>query len=172
MTRPTSWSIKLRALAAAGLHDRARAGLAALAPAALGRLPRDRDHLGTLGALARTALALGALEHARALEQLLAPYEQHFAVQVAALCEGAALQLLGSLAAALGRPEQAIARLQAGIEASERAGLTVCALQARLELSRLLAAHNAPAERARGAELERLARTELERLGLHAFAAR
>jgi eukaryotic-like serine/threonine-protein kinase len=162
---PSVWGIKVRALAAAGLQDVARAALHAVAPEALARLPRDRDHLGTLGALTRAALQLGSLPYVQALYAQLEPYSDRFAVQAGSLCEGSVAQLRGMLALALGRDVEAIAQLEASIEHSERAGFTLCALSARLDLARGLARASSASDRQRAAELQVRARTELEQLG-------
>jgi eukaryotic-like serine/threonine-protein kinase len=94
---PNIWALKCRALAAAGLIDEARATLSFVPPARLAALPRDRDYLGTLGALARTAIALGALDYAQAVYPLLAPYPDRFAANVSFFNEGRVSELLGLL---------------------------------------------------------------------------
>ena len=131
---PSIWSLKVRALAAAGLHEDALAALRTVAPNRLSLLPCDRDYLGTLGALARAVITLGALEYAEAIYALLAPYPRHFAAHVAFFCEGSVSELLGRLARLLGRPNDATRHLEAGVAASDRAGLGGCAAQARLAL--------------------------------------
>lgn len=163
---PSIWSMRVRALQAAGLYDQARAALGAVSVAGLAKLPCDRDYLGTLGALARSALALGALEHAAALYELLAPYPRHFAAHSSFFCEGSVSQLLGLLAQALGRPTDAREHLEAGIEISVHAGLALCTVQARFELARFLRSRGCAAERARARALERDAFDEARRIGL------
>jgi DNA-binding winged helix-turn-helix (wHTH) protein len=167
---PNLWATKVRALTAAGLRDEARAALETIAPERIARLPRDRDHLGTLGALARAALQLDSPPHLHALYAQLAPYCDRFAVQVASLCEGSVAQLLGMLAFALGRPADAIAHLEDAVAQSDRAGFTLCALSARLELARCLEHGSSRAQRQRAAELQRHAREEIARLGLAGLA--
>ncbi len=131
---PSIWSLKVRALTAAGLHEDARAALRKVAPHRLAFLPCDRDYLGTLGALARAALTLRVLDYAEALYPLLAPYPTYFAAHVGFFCEGSVSELLGRLARLLGRPNDAIHHLETAVVASERAGLAVCAAQARAAL--------------------------------------
>jgi hypothetical protein len=94
---PNIWALKARALAAAGLWHEARATLDFVPPARLAALPHDRDYLGTLGALARTAIALGALDHARALCPLLAPYPDRFAANISFFSEGRVSELMNLL---------------------------------------------------------------------------
>ncbi len=128
---PSVWSLKARALAAAGLHEDARAALRSVVPHRLAFMPCDRDYLGTLGALARVAITLRELEYAEALYPLLAPYPTYFAAHVGFFCEGSVSELLGRLARLLGRPNDAIHHLKAAVAASERAGLAGCAAEAR-----------------------------------------
>ncbi len=128
---PSIWSLKARALTAAGLHEDARAAIRCVAPHRLAFLPCDRDYLGTLGALARVALTLRDLDYADAIYPLLAPYPMHFAAHVGFFCEGSVSELLGRLARLLGRPNDAAHHLVAAVAASDRAGLAGCAAQAR-----------------------------------------
>jgi DNA-binding winged helix-turn-helix (wHTH) protein len=131
---PNVWSIKIRALAAAGLHEEARALLHAISPAQLADLPCDRDYLGTLAALSRAALALGELDYAAVAHTLLAPYSALFCANVGFLCEGSAAEILGELAWALGRRSEAVSQLEAAVEYSRRAGLRAAAESARRAL--------------------------------------
>src|SRR5207237_398747 len=78
----------------------------------LADLPCDLDHLGTLGALSRAALALRELEYAEALYALLLPYPDHFAVHLSFFCDGAVRSVLGAIAVALGRPAGAEAAIK------------------------------------------------------------
>ena len=100
---PNVWSIKLRALAAAGLYDDARRGLYAIGPERLAQLPCDRDYLGTLGALARVALALNAREYIEPLRVLLAPYSDRVAINVAFVSEGTVAEVIAALGPAAKR---------------------------------------------------------------------
>jgi DNA-binding winged helix-turn-helix (wHTH) protein len=136
---PSIWSLKVRALAAAGLHDDALAALRLVTPAALARLPCDRDYLGTLGTLARAAITLNARDYAEALYELLAPYPDQFAAHASFICEGSIAELLGLLAGRLGRRGLAIKQLKVGAANSQRAGLLVCAARAQSELANLAA---------------------------------
>jgi hypothetical protein len=133
---PVRWSIKLRVLTRAGLHEQALSQLRQLAPNRLSQLPCDRDHVGTLGSLARVVLELSAPgEYAEALLALLLRYPQHFAVHSSFLCEGAVPELVGLLLQRLGRPREAQQKLELSVQRSEAAGLMRCAAEARLALS-------------------------------------
>ena len=136
---PNVWSIKVRALAAAGgaCETRARSLLRSVPSERLRSLPVDRDHLGTLGALARAALLLDEPSYAHALYDALLPFPDHFAAQVTFYCEGATAALLGDLARALKQRDAARAHYLHAIARSERAGFTWAASQARAALSSL-----------------------------------
>jgi hypothetical protein len=99
---PNLWSLKLRALAAAGLHAEARAGLRAVPPEQLALLPCDRDYLGTLGQLVRVALAVDASEYLPALRPLLAPYPDRLAAGVSFVSQGSVRELLQAIDARVG----------------------------------------------------------------------
>jgi hypothetical protein len=91
---PNIWAMKVRAMAAAGLHDEARALLALVPPHRLASLPHDRDYLGTLGALARAVLDLESREYADALHPLLARYPDRFAANLSFFSEGRTSELM------------------------------------------------------------------------------
>jgi hypothetical protein len=133
---PNIWAMKVRALTAAGSLDEARSALALVPAEQLVRLPCDREYLGTLGALTRVALTLGAEDYARVLYDLLTPYPEYFAVNLSFFCEGSVSQLLGMLARSFGEVERARQHFEAAIAASEKAGLKASAADAQLELDR------------------------------------
>jgi eukaryotic-like serine/threonine-protein kinase len=132
---PSIWSIKVRALAAGGLHREAHIALSMLPATRLANLPCDRDYLGTLGALARAAIEIGALDYAAALYELLEPHSELFAAHIAFSCEGSVAQLCGMLSLRLGHNARALAQLGAGVVLCERAGVHTCAEQARREIT-------------------------------------
>jgi hypothetical protein len=132
---PNIWALKVRTLCAAGFMSEAARQLAEVPSSQLAQLPCDRDHLGTLGALTRAALALDAREYLEAIEPLLRPHTQRFATNIAFHCEGSVLQLLGLIAARLGRHVEAQQLLTDAISLSERRGFGASAAQARLELA-------------------------------------
>jgi tetratricopeptide (TPR) repeat protein len=121
--------------------------------------------LGTLGHLARAAVALEALEHAAVLYQLLSEHPDRFAAHVAFFCEGSIQQLLGMLALALGRHAAAIAHFQVAIRSSDGAGHGLRAAEARLQLAACLVARGDP-QRRRVVALVRQARASAARMGL------
>jgi hypothetical protein len=131
---PGIWSLKVRALSASGHHEEARRSLREVPAAKLVRLPCDRDFLGTLGSLARAALALNELEYAEAIAELLSPHQDCFALHLAFFCEGSIPQLLGSIACATGKRAEGLLLLEAGAGRSDEVGFSRCARQARDEL--------------------------------------
>ena len=135
--RPNVWSMKVRALSAAGLRDEARALLREVPAARLSALPCDRDYLGTLGALARAAIDLGETDYVAQLYALLQPHTHGFCAHVSFVCEGAVSSVLGLLARALGRRGEAAAHLQAGQWRSASVGLGASAELAARELADL-----------------------------------
>lgn len=87
---PNIWALKVRALARAGMHDEAHSQLRSVAPGRLKHLPRDRDYLGTLGALVHAVLELGADAYVGPLYERLAEYPHHFAADGTFGCEAVA----------------------------------------------------------------------------------
>ncbi len=132
---PNIWSMKVRGLVAAGMHHEARAALELQPVAALAKLPCDREYLGTLGALARSSVELGALDYAEAIAGLLAPHADSFAVHVSLYCEGSIAQLLGRIWFALGRSAEASEQLERGIASEGERGLALCVREGRQTLA-------------------------------------
>jgi DNA-binding winged helix-turn-helix (wHTH) protein len=134
---PNIWSLKVRALARVGFRDEARTQLQTVLPSRLRELPRDRDYLGTLGALVHAVLELGANDYVAPLYELLQVDTDRFAAHVSFLCEGSIAQLRGSLALRLGLVAEARALFARGAELSERAGLARAAAVSRGLLAEL-----------------------------------
>jgi hypothetical protein len=132
---PSIWSIKVRTLVAAGLHDEASSLLRTVPPERLAALPCDRDYLGTLGSLSRAAVSLGAQDYAAVLHDLLAPHAAYFCAHLAFYCEGSVPQLRAELAWTLGRRDEARTLLEAGMDRNVDAGLVLAADLARNTLA-------------------------------------
>jgi DNA-binding winged helix-turn-helix (wHTH) protein/tetratricopeptide (TPR) repeat protein len=130
---PSMWSMKVRALASADLRHEALTALQLVPPSRLEALPEDAAYLGTLGHLTRAALRLGALDYAEALYRLLARRPDVFSAQFSFLSEGAVPQLLGMLAAALGKRRTALDYFERAIAMNEGAGLALRAAEARAQ---------------------------------------
>lgn len=128
---PNIWSMKVRGLAGVGLIDEASTQLRAVPPERLRDLPRDRDYLGTLGALVNAVLELGATDYFAPLYELLEVDTDRFAAHVSFLCEGSIAQLRGSLASRLGLVADARELFARGVRLSEQAGLVRAAATSR-----------------------------------------
>jgi DNA-binding winged helix-turn-helix (wHTH) protein len=163
---PMFWAAKLRALACAGLASDARAALRAIPPERLASLPVDSQYLGTLGHLTRAALMLDEPEYCAALEPLLTPHGERFAVHLFGSCDGAVPQLLGMLAHHAGDTGRAVAHFEHAIEMNESAGLPVRAAEASLALASCLLGQGEPAHVQRAVTLARGVRTNASRLGM------
>jgi hypothetical protein len=98
--------------------------LTRLPPENIARLPRDRDYLGTLGALTRVCAALGEAAYYAPLYAALAAAPGRFAVHLSGRCEGAVEQLQGLLCLAQGERARAREHLARGLIECQSAGLT------------------------------------------------
>ena len=119
---PNLCALKVRALAHAGMHDEAHAQLRGLAPEQIARLPRDRDYLGTLGALAHAVIELRAEPYFAVLYGALAEYPEHFAADVSFCCEPVP-RLMGLLARIQARDVESASLFARSAAMAERAGL-------------------------------------------------
>jgi hypothetical protein len=146
--------------------DEARAALHSVAAADLAKLPSDRDILGTLGHVARAALALNSTEYAAALYALLARHRDDFAAGIAFFCEGSVQQLLGMLAPSHAGTQVVIDHYEAAIAANDGAGFALRAIEARLQLARCLSNDPSPAARRRATGLMREVSVRAARLEL------
>jgi tetratricopeptide (TPR) repeat protein len=160
------WSLKLRALATAGLSNEALAALRTVPAADLARLPCDTDYLGTLGHVTRAALRLGAREYYETLYSLLSRYPEHYSGGVSFFCEGAVAQLCGMLAQELGQRAKAITHFELAIRMNDRAGLEPRAAETRLQLSRCLLEHAKRGGKEHALTLAGDARVRATRLGI------
>lgn len=113
---PALWAMKLRALTAADVLDEARSSLQRVPARQLRHLPHDGDYLGTLGHLVHATIALDAADYYPVLEELLVPHETRFAAQVLGGHAGWVIALLGMLAGAAERHEDAVVWLERAVE--------------------------------------------------------
>lgn len=169
---PAVWSLKVRALAALGLREEARAALYAVPPSELARLPQDSQYLGTLGHLTRAALALSAHEQLEALAPLLARHRDAYAGHYAFWCEGAVPQLLAMVACARGRHNEALEQWERAIAMNERAGLTLRCAEARLQRALCQLTHGRAHAREQLLTVVRDACRAASRAGLRGLARR
>jgi hypothetical protein len=132
---PNIWALKLRALESAGAFEDARNALLLVPADRLRELPCDRDFLGTMGALARTALRLEARSYVRAIYECLLPFPEYFALNISGFCEGSVSLLLGLLAQFMGEARRACDHFEEAIVFSQRAGFPSSVVEARHELA-------------------------------------
>jgi DNA-binding winged helix-turn-helix (wHTH) protein/tetratricopeptide (TPR) repeat protein len=135
---PIGRSYKLRALAEMGLMAEARQALATVTEDWLRDLPQDRDYLAVMAQISVCVIAAGSREHAKVLYELLLPFAHFYAASITFECMGSISYFLGMLARTLGDAQAALAHLQHATAANERVELSACALQAQVELARLL----------------------------------
>jgi DNA-binding winged helix-turn-helix (wHTH) protein len=109
---PALWAMKLRGLTAAGILDEARSALRRVPAQRLLALPHDGDFIGTLGHVTHAAVTLESADYYPVLERLLSPHETSFSAQVLGGYAGWVSVLLGMLAHAGGRHEEAVERLE------------------------------------------------------------
>ena len=163
---PGIWAMKVRAWVSVGEPSRARSLLRTLTPEQLQRLPPDRDHLGTLGHLARAVVALDAPEYAQVLYTMLQGHADRHAGHVAFYCEGSVEQLLGILALSLQRHNQAFVHFQSALDRTERAGWGLRGVELRVQLARAALSRGGDALRRQAVLWARQARAGAEQMGL------
>jgi hypothetical protein len=128
-------------LAATGQRDAAREQLAIISAGGFAALPFDANWPSAMGESAEACALLGDAELAAPLHERLLPYADRPLTSGRAIGSmGSTQRLLAGLAAALGRPEEAIARQEEGIRRNDRMGCTVWAEHGRRALAALRAA--------------------------------
>jgi tetratricopeptide (TPR) repeat protein len=176
-------SIALYPLAAATIHalvaaacvemgDFERAGqeLAAVDLADPSLACGDVTWLTTVGALGLAAAGLGDLDRAARLYDALTPYAGQFACVGHLSVLGAVDEYLGVLATALGRHDEAVAHLRAGLTAHERTGWRALIVEAQARLAGALLARGHPSDREEGVQLARAAVANADDFGMRAVA--
>jgi len=166
--RLSAWGCALAyTYAERGDLDRARVEFDRLAAADFTDLPRDYMHLTVLADLSEVCSALGDMQRAAILYDLLAPYADRFIVVgygIAGL--GSASRPLGLLAATLGRSEDAERHFADALAANERLGARPFSALTHFDWGRHLLTSDDGAERQRGHALIDAARQEAEQLGM------
>jgi hypothetical protein len=121
-----------------GGEDEARASLAALAADRFASLPFDEEWLVSAALLADAACALGEVEHAAVLYELLLPYADRVAISYPEVSTGAVARNLGVLAASIGRRDDARAHFAAAIALHRRIGAGTWLARTERDAARLL----------------------------------
>jgi len=135
-----AWRCSLAAThAALGDEAEARAAFEPLAAAGFENLPFDIQWVISLTLLAEAAAFLGDVPRAEQLYELLLPYDGLTVVAGrAAACQGPVARLLGRLAQAAGRADDAERHLRESLALCERMGYRPFIAINRVELARLL----------------------------------
>lgn len=117
------WRCVLIGMAAElGYVGEARAALEALAADRFATLPFDEEWLVSMSLLAQTARALGDVEHASVLYELLLPYSERVAVAYTEISAGSVSHYLGLLAATMERWDDAARHFEAALVVNARIG--------------------------------------------------
>jgi eukaryotic-like serine/threonine-protein kinase len=125
-------------LAATGEADAAREQYAIIVADDFAALPFDANWSSAMGELASTCIELDDRELAQPLYERLLLYADRALTAGRAISSfGSTQRLLGGLAAVLGRPSEAVARLEDANRRNEAAGFTVWAEQGRRALATL-----------------------------------
>jgi hypothetical protein len=125
-------------LAATGEVDAAREQFAIVVADDFAALPFDANWPSAMGELASVCIDLGDPELAQPLYDRLLPYADRALTAGRAISSfGSTQRLLGGLAAVLGRPSEAAARLEEATRRNVAAGFTVWAQHGRQALATL-----------------------------------
>jgi tetratricopeptide (TPR) repeat protein len=157
-------------LAELGRMDEAREEFDGLSGAAL---PRDANWLIGVTLLAEVCGILRDAARAEALYEMLAPYAgRNVVVGRAATCNGSASRLLGMLAAAMRRWDEADAHFADAMEMHERMGARPWRARTAVAWATMLLARRARGDKARARELLAEAVLEADALGMSVVAER
>ncbi len=144
----------VQALCEGGKLDEARAELAAWFRDGLPDPLADSNGVVSLVVLGDVCSELNARDCAAEILQRLERYAgENAAPAFGAVCVGSVDRVLGLLASALGRRDEAIARLRGAERASERQGARPMLARVRLGLAQALRARSAPGDSAAAREL-------------------
>jgi tetratricopeptide (TPR) repeat protein len=165
LTVPVVGAMAARLFVETGRPDQARATLQRLV-GDLRALPPDNLWLRALSDASFACTALGDVDLAGALHDLLAPYAGQFPVMAAGVVSACAEHSLGLLARALGRLDEADARFAGAAARHERMGAPIWLARTRLEWARVLAARAGPGDRDRAELLARLAQAGVDAVGV------
>jgi len=152
--------------AESGRLDEARAHLDQLAAAGVGAVPRDYLWWLTVICMGRAAIATGNDAVARDLYAMLLPRAGLNASAAGAVSFGSAALHLAHLAAALGKPEDAVQQFERALEFNVRTRQRTWAARTRHDYALFLATSPATEDRHRAAEFGRIAAADARELGI------
>jgi AAA ATPase domain len=152
-----------------GREDEARAVFADLARHEFGALYRDNEWLLGIAMASEACALLDAAEDAAVLYDQLAPFSGLHAIGHAEGSVGATDRYLGLLAATLGRTDDAIGHLEAGIALNKQMGSPPWTAHTQVDLARTLRMRGTPGDAKRADQLEQAALSTARALGMRAL---
>jgi DNA-binding SARP family transcriptional activator len=135
-------------------------------------LPRNGHWLLCMTFVASTAALIDDLGRCRQAYDMLLPYADICLVALAVMCEGSISRLLGVLATALGRYEQAEAHFERALRMNEAIHAPLWTAHTQHELARMLRLRGGPGDDARARALLAAAQATADELGLEALGQR
>lgn len=144
----------------------ARTLLEALAADDFAALPFTNDWLFSMGFLAEVAYGLGDLERAGAIYERLGPYAAHHANTTDYIGTGSVARPLGTLAAALGRYDEATNHFERALEHNTRMGARPWVAHTQREWARMLCARAGSGDHELADQLSAQALTTFGELGM------
>jgi tetratricopeptide (TPR) repeat protein len=155
-----------------GRTTEAREAFELLARDDFAALYRDCEWLLGMALASEACARLSDGTAAASLYRQLLPYAGRHAVAHAEGSLGAVDRYLGLLAGALGRVDEAVRHLEAGVALSEQLGARPWTAHAQADLAAALVARDGPGDATRAATLVHAAREAAEELGMVALQAR
>jgi len=161
------WRCVLAQMAAELGHTaEAREALEALAADRFATLPFDEGWLVSVGLLAESARALGDVERASVLFELLLPYSDRVAVSYPEISTGSVSRNLGLLATVMERWDDAERHFEEALEVNERIGARSWLARTREDYAWMLLARGKPADRDKARKLRSAAAATYRELGM------
>lgn len=151
--------------------EEARQELDELGSGGFAAVPFDQEWLFALSMVAEAAASLADSESAQVLYDMLAPWSQLNAVDVAEGARGSVSRYLGLLASTTGNWNEAESHFKDAIAMNERMGARPWLARTHEDLGRLLLARGEPGDADRARELIQRAVTAYRELGMDACAA-
>ena len=155
------------AYATAERRDEAATELARFAAHGFASIPRDSMWVATLGMLAQVVVAIDAIQHARPLYDLLAPYaDLNCTIAGGFMHFGPVSRFLGMLATILGEPDLALRHFEGALERSSDLGSPPNEARVKGEMARALLARGAAGDASRALSLLEEAKQAADELGM------
>jgi hypothetical protein len=114
-------------------------------------LPRDMSWLYGMTFLAEAALAIGDVERLTVIERLLRPFAGTFGLAISETSSGPVSRVLGLIAAAAGRHDEALDLLESAHRACAVSGLRTFELRTACDIARMLVQRGGPRDVERAA---------------------